>query len=56
MGMNITYGRIGRILIKMFLGHIGIRADGLKRSTLGVPVVGTALVHEFLYLDFGFRN
>jgi len=44
MGMNITHGRIGRILIRMLLGHIGKRADGLERYRLGVPVVGTALV------------
>jgi len=54
--MNITYGRIGRILIRMLLVHIEIRADGLERCRLGVPVVGTALVYEFLYLDLGFRN
>jgi len=40
----------------MLLGHIGIRADSLERCKLGVPVVGTALVYEFLYLDVGFRN
>jgi len=40
----------------MLLGHIGKRADGLERCRLGVPVVGTALVYEFLYLDLGFRN
>jgi len=40
----------------MLLGHIGIRADGVERSRLGVPVVGTALVYEFLYLGLGFRN
>ena len=56
MDMNITHDRIGRILIRMLSGYIGIRADNLKRSRLGVPVVGTALMHEFLYLDFGFRN
>ena len=56
MGMNITHGRIGRILIRILLGHIGIRADGLERCRLGMPVVGTALVCEFLYLDLGFHN
>jgi len=40
----------------MLLGHIGIRADGLERYRPGVPVVGTALVYEFLYLDLGFYN
>jgi len=54
--MNTTHGRIGRISIRILLGHIGKRADGLERCKLGVPVVGTALVYEFLYLDLGFRN
>jgi len=40
----------------MLLGHIGKRADGLERCRLGVPVVGTALVYEFLHLDLGFCN
>jgi len=56
MGMNIPHGRIGRILIRMLLGHIRIRADSQERCRLGVPVVGTALVYEFLYLDLGFCN
>jgi len=51
MAMNTTHGRIGRISIRIFLGHIGKRADGLERCKLGVLVVGTALVYEFLYLD-----
>jgi len=56
MGMNTTHGRIGRLSIRILLGHIGKRADGLERCKLGVLVVETALVYEFLYLDLWFRN
>jgi len=52
--MNITHGRIGRISIRILLGYIGKRADGLERCKLGVLVVETALVYEFLILTFGF--
>jgi len=56
MGMNTTHGRIGRILIRILLGHIGKRADGLARCRLGMLGVGTAPACEFLYLDLWFRN
>jgi len=56
MGMHITHGRIGRILIRMLLGHIEKRADSLERCRLGVLGVGTTPMCEFLYLDLGFRN
>jgi len=42
--------------MRMLLGHIGIRADGLERFRLDMPVVGTALMYEFLNLDLGFHN
>jgi len=44
MGMNTTDSRIGRILIRMLLGHMEKRADGLERYRLGVPAVGTTLI------------
>jgi len=56
MGMNITHGRIERILTRILLGYIGKRADGLERCRLGMLGVGTAPVCDFVYLDLWFRN
>jgi len=44
------------ILTSRLLRPIGTRASGLPEYRQGVPGVGTALVCEFLYLDFWFHN
>ena len=56
MDMNITPGRTRMILTRRLSRPIGTRASGLAKYRQVVPGVGTALVCEFLHLDFWFRN